>query len=541
MPAETGEVEVKTAVLSVADKTGLEQFAKGLNKMGVSLLATGGTFKALDEAGVKVRSLTDAMGLSEALSGRVKTLHSNLFAGILAKREDKGHMRELKEMRVTPIDMVVCNFYPFEKVSSDPKATEEDVIENIDIGGPSMVRASTKNHRYVTVVPSPKFYARVLEEMTKKHGKVGLELRRAMAVEAFAMTATYDAAIYNELWKRFASSREPFPGKFLLTATKYQDARYGENPDQKATIYSIDGAKSMTGWKQLAGDAMSFNNWLDIGSAYDIVEGFEDVPTAATVKHGNISGFAFAGTIARAYELAHRCDPEADFGGTVIANREIGPDAARLIGKNEGQDDGSVYTEIVIAPGYQAKALEIMTGKQKKKMRLIQAGERPDYRYDFKELEGAVLLQETTDYRRKLDRSKLTFPTKAKPDELTLQKLLATWELVRRVRSNGIVVADGKPNAKGGLGEYWTLGVASFRKRSGAVKIALDNAGKRAEGAVCASDGFFPFRDNVDFLGKAGVKAVIQPGGSISDGDVVKAADSYGMAMVMTHTRAFKH
>ena len=541
MVAETGDREIRTAILSVADKSGLVEFAKGLEKFGVSLLATGGTFSSLKERGVGVRSLQDAMGLSEALSGRVKTLHSNLFAGILAKRDDPRHMKELEAMKVTPVDMVVCNFYPFEKVSADPAADEESVIENIDIGGPSMVRASTKNHLYVTVVPSPKFYARVLDEMQRKGGKVGLQLRRDMAVEAFSATASYDAAIYNELWRRFASSKEPFPGKFLLSATKYQDARYGENPDQKATIYSIDGSKSMTSWKQLAGEALSFNNYLDIGSAYDIVEGFDSVPTASTVKHGNISGFAFASTIARAYELAHKCDPEADFGGTVVLNRRVDVAAARLIGKNEGKEDASVYTEILIAPGFEERALELLAAKQKKKMRLIEAGVRPDYRFDFKELEGAVLLQETTDYRKKLERSKLTFPTKAKPDEATVAKMLASWELVRRVRSNGIVVADGRADSKGGLVEFWTLGVASFRKRSGAVKIALDNAGERAKGAVCASDGFFPFRDNVDLLGKAGVRAVIQPGGSISDPEVVKAADEYGMSMAMTHTRAFKH
>jgi phosphoribosylaminoimidazolecarboxamide formyltransferase / IMP cyclohydrolase len=540
VPKRSDDVEVKTAILSVADKSGLVDFANGLRSFGISLLATGGTYSALKEAGVEVKSLGEAMGLSEALSGRVKTLHSNLFAGILAKRGDPGHIRELKAMGVSPIDMVVCNFYPFEKVASDPGATDETVVENIDIGGPSMVRASTKNHLYVTVVPSPRLYAPVLEELTKKGGKVGLELRKSLAVEAFAITASYDAVIYNELRRRFVAG-EAFPGKFVLSASKHQDARYGENPDQKAAIYSIDGAKSMTGWKQLSGEAMSFNNYLDVGSAYDIVEGFEDFPTAATVKHGQISGFAFAPTVARAYALAHACDPEADFGGTVILNRVVDLAAAGLIGKNEGKDDGSVYTEILIAPTYEGAALELLKAKQKKKIRMIQAGERPDYRYDLRELEGALLLQEPADYRKKLERSKLTFPTKAKPDDETIQKLLATWEVVRRVQSNGIVVADGRLGKGGRLDEFWTVGVASFRKRSGAVRIALDNAGPRAKGAVCASDGFFPFRDNIDFLGKAGVSAVIQPGGSISDDEVVKAADEYGMAMAITHTRAFKH
>jgi phosphoribosylaminoimidazolecarboxamide formyltransferase / IMP cyclohydrolase len=534
------DAEVKTAILSVADKSGLVDFAKGLTSFGTSLLATGGTFTALKESGVEVRSLGEAMGLSEALSGRVKTLHSNLFAGILAKRGDAGHLMELKAMGVSPIDMVVCNFYPFEKVASDTKATDETIIENIDIGGPSMVRASTKNHLYVTVVPSPRFYAPVLQEMTKKGGKVGLGLRRTLAVEAFAITASYDSMIYNELRRRFSPDVK-FPGRFLLSASKHQDARYGENPDQKASVYSIDGVRSMTSWKQLSGEALSFNNYLDIGSAYDIVEGFEDVPTAATVKHGQVSGFAFAPSIAKAYALAHACDPEADFGGTVIVNRRVDAPAAGLIGKNEGKEDESVYTEILIAPGYDEDAREILATKQKKKIRMIQADQRPDYAFDLKELEGALLLQEGVDYRNRLERSKLTFPTEVKPDGDTVDKLLATWEVVRRVQSNGIVIANGSHGNSGRLEEFWTLGVASFRKRSGAVKIALDNAGGRAHGAVCASDGFFPFRDNVDFLGRAGVAAVVQPGGSISDADVVKAANEYGMAMAMTHTRAFKH
>ncbi|MDA4118555.1 MAG: bifunctional phosphoribosylaminoimidazolecarboxamide formyltransferase/IMP cyclohydrolase [Thaumarchaeota archaeon] len=541
MSKTTGDREIKTAILSVADKSGLVEFAKGLESFGTSLLATGGTYSSLKDAGVEVKSLQEAMGLSEALSGRVKTLHSNLFAGILAKRDDDAHMRELKEMGVTPIDMVVCNFYPFEKVAADPDATEETIIENIDIGGPSMVRASTKNHLYVTVVPSPRFYGRVLDELSEKRGKVGIALRRAMAVEAFSATASYDALVYNELWRRFSSSQETFPSRLVLSASKYLDARYGENPDQKATIYSIDGTRNMTSWEQLAGEALSFNNYLDIGSAYDIVEGFEEAATAATVKHGQISGFAFAPTIAGAYSLAHACDPEADFGGTVVLNRNVDLAAARLIGRNEGEDDGSVYTEIVIAPSYEDTALRLLESKQKKKMRIIRAGDRPDYKYDLKELVGAVLLQDAVDYRKKLDANKLTFPTKVKPDSQAVQKLLATWEVVRRVQSNGIVVADGKCDKEGRLSEFWTLGVASFRKRNGAVKIALDNAGARAKGAVCASDGFFPFRDDVDFLGKAGVSAVIQPGGSKSDDEIVKTADGYGIGMAMTHTRAFKH
>jgi phosphoribosylaminoimidazolecarboxamide formyltransferase / IMP cyclohydrolase len=532
------EREVKTAILSVADKTGLVEFAKSLERLGVGLLATGGTLGLLREGGARAKSLQEAMGLSEALSGRVKTLHSGLFAAILAKRTPE-HLAELRAMGVAPIDMVVCNFYPFERVARDPAKGEDELVENIDIGGPSMVRAASKNHRYVTVVPSPRFYGPVLDELSAKGGKVSLEFRRAMAVEAFAITASYDATVHNELWGR-SPERSGFPSKFLLSASKYQDARYGENPDQKAAIYSIDGASGMTGWKQLSGDPLSFNNYLDIGSAYDILEGFEYLPAAATVKHGQISGFALAPTVSEAYSLAHSCDPEADYGGTVILNRPVDSEAARLIGKNEGAGDSSVYTEIVIAPDFEGGAREILLSKQKKKVRMIQVTGRPDYRYDVKAVEGALLLQDAVDYRVRLATARLTFPTRLKPDEGTVQKLLAAWEVVRRVQSNGIVVADGELEG-GRLTRFWTVGVASFRKRNWAVKIALENAGERAMGGVCASDGFFPFRDNIDLLGAAKVAAAIQPGGSISDDEIVRAADEYSMAMALTHTRAFKH
>ena len=518
----------------MSDKSGLADFARVLTSFGVEILATGGTFTALKEAGLEPRSLQDDLHLPSAVSGRVKTLHAPLHAAILAK-DTEGHMAELKAMGVKPIDMVVCNFYPFQKMLSGG-ATEETLVENIDIGGPTMVRAASKNFERVTVVPSPKFYPVVVEEMRRLGGETSLELRRRLAKETFSLTASYDIAVAGGLGR----GAKGFPERLLISADKVMDAKYGENPDSKAAMYSVAGWTTMAGWKQLAGDALSFNNFLDIGSAYDIVEGFEGSAAVATVKHGQISGFAFAPTVEEAYTLAHACDPEADFGGTVVANKEIDFSAARKIGKNEGTKDGSVYTEIVIAPGFTQEAIDLLAAKQKKKMRLIEAGQRPDYPYDLKVVEGAILLQDSTDYRVKLDRGKATVPTERKPDGPQLTKLFAAWEVVRRVQSNGIVIADGE-FAGGELKKFWTLGVASFRKRNGAVRIALDNAGARAKGAVCASDGFFPFTDSIDELGSAGVSAVIQPGGSVADESVVKAADAHGMAMVLTHTRAFKH
>ncbi|MBI3859764.1 MAG: bifunctional phosphoribosylaminoimidazolecarboxamide formyltransferase/IMP cyclohydrolase [Thaumarchaeota archaeon] len=529
-----GVVKVRTAVVSVSDKSGLSSFAEGLSGFGVEILATGGTYTALKDQGVAVKSLQDDMGLPTAVSGRVKTLHAPLHAAILAKRTPEN-LAELREMGVKPVDMVVCNFYSFREAMMKQDSTDDLLVESIDIGGPTMVRAGSKNFESVAVVSDPSMYGPVLEEMKSHAGGTSLQFRRRLGVEAFALTSAYDAAIFNGL----GHGPGPLPERLLVSATKFKDAKYGENPDRAAVIYSIDGWRTMSQWKQLGGDTLSFNNFLDIGSAYDIVEGV-DSPAVATVKHGNISGFAFAPTVAEAYSLAHACDPQADFGGTVVANRAVDVEAALLIGKNEGARDLSVYTEIVISPDFTPEAISVLENKQKKKIRVIKADSRPDFPYDLKVVQGAVLAQEAVDYRTKLDPKVVTYPTKSKPDGDQVQKLLAAWEVVRKVHSNGIVVAQGEVEG-GRLVRFWTLGVASFRKRNGAVKIALDNAGPRAKGAVCASDGFFPFRDSLELLAAAGVSAVIQPGGSANDQDSVDAADEHGMAMAITHTRAFRH
>lgn len=531
-----GIVKVRTAIFSLSDKAGSVEFARKLIEFGVDVLATGGTFASMKEAGLGVKSLQDDMNLPTAVSGRVKTLHAPLHAAILAKGTDE-HRAELKALGVPPVDMVVCNFYPFRDALRKLGSADEAIVESIDIGGPTMVRAASKNFERVVVVPSPDHYEAVVEEMTRLGGGTSLEFRRRMAVEAFSITSSYDEAVYNGLR---GGPDAGLPGKLLVAASKVQDAKYGENPDRKAVIYSIDGWTTMADWKKLAGDTLSFNNFLDVGSAYDIVEGYDDVPAVATVKHGQISGFAFAPTVAEAYSLAHSCDPEADFGGTVVTNRPIGLDAAKLIGKNERTDDGSVYTEILMAPSFTEDALALLKGKQKKKIRVIQTRIRPDFPYDLKVIEGAVLAQESPDYRAKLDPSMITVSTKTKPDRKQLDRLLAAWEVVRKVQSNGIVVAQGSFEGAS-LTRFWTLGVASFRKRNGAVRIALENAGDRAKGAVCASDGFFPFRDSVDLLAESGVSAVIQPGGSANDSSSIEAADQHGIAMAFTHTRAFKH
>ncbi|MEM2339396.1 MAG: bifunctional phosphoribosylaminoimidazolecarboxamide formyltransferase/IMP cyclohydrolase, partial [Nitrososphaerales archaeon] len=500
-------------------------------------LATLGTYKTLKESNIPCEKIEERLRYPEMLNGRVKTLQAEIFSAILAKRE-KSHLQQLEAYNIQPIDMVVCNFYPFEKTASLPNVSIEKLIENIDIGGPSLVRAAAKNYQYVVVVPDPKYYNQVAEEL-ENTGFISLSTRQKLAYSAFSIVAAYDIAIHREL-KKYLNPHELFPEKFFISATKFEDAKYGENPNQRAAVYKLDGYKTMAEWEQLFGEQRSFNNYLDIGKAYEILKGFEYTPAAATVKHGNISGFAFAPTLAEAYTLAHECDPEADYGCATVVNRKVDVESAKLIGKNPGVEDKSVYTEILIAPDYDLEALEILKAKQKKKIRIIKYHEPSNYPYDIRILEGVLLVQEPTDYNKKLDRSKLTYPTEEKPDPQTLEKLLAAWELVRKVPSNGIVIADGKVE-NGKLTYFWTYGVASFRKRNGAVKIALDNAGKRAKGAVAASDGFFPFRDSIDLLGEAGIKAVIQPGGSINDEKIIEAANEYNIAMVFTHERAFKH
>jgi phosphoribosylaminoimidazolecarboxamide formyltransferase / IMP cyclohydrolase len=535
------DLKIRSALLSTFDKSGITDFAKKLSSHGVSLIATGGTQSVLEKAGLKVVSLEKIARFPEMLDGRVKTLQPEIFAGILAKKSSSDHMKQITEKGIGAIDMVVCNFYAFEKTASRTDSTEEEVVEMIDIGGPSIVRASAKNFESVCVVPASRYYDKIGKEMDELDGSVSYETRKRMALSAFEMVAGYDIAIYNTLNSRLDPNQE-FPNSFYLSATAFQTPKYGENPDQKAMIYSINGAGGgLPDWKQLFGDVRSYNNYLDIASSYEILEGFEDHPAAATVKHGQISGFAFSTSLADAYRLAHACDPEADFGNTTVLNRIVDSETSKLVGKNSGGPDDSVYTEIVLAPGYEPEALEILKRKQKKKMRIIQTTNPSSYPFDVKVMEGLTLIQKSTDYSKKLAPSKVTVETKSEPDDCSLAVLLGLWEVVRHVQSNGIVIGDGEVSSSGKLEKLWTYGVGTFRKRNGATKIALDNAGKRANGALCASDGFFPFPDSIEMLGKAGVKGIIQPGGSQNDRIIVEASENYGIPMLFTHERAFKH
>lgn len=537
------DVTVKRVLLTVFDKTGLVELAQSLRKFEVELIATGGTKSSLEKAGLRTTSLEEIGHFPEMLDGRVKTLQPEIFAGILARKLSSEHLKQISSHGIKPIDMVVCNFYAFEAASEKPDIKEEELVEMIDIGGPSLVRAASKNFESVCIVPSPRYYNDIQKELESRGGSISYATRKAMALRAFEIVASYDVAIYNTLSRRFSPDVQ-FPNSFFLAARGYEIPKYGENPDQKAMIYAINGSKGgIPEWQQIYGDTRSYNNQLDIASSFEILEGFESYPAAATVKHGQISGFAYSRDgLADAYRLAHACDPEADFGNTTVVNRIIDLETSKLIGKNEDGDasDPSVYTEIVLAPAYDKGALEILKAKQKKKMRLIQTTSRSSFPYDVKILQGLAMVQETPDYRRKLPHSKITVETSSKPTPSDTAVLLGLWEVARRVESNAIVIGNGEVN-QGELTKLWTLGVGSFRKRNGATKIALDNAGKRANGAYCASDGFFPFPDSVEMLGEAGIKGIIQPGGSISDKKVVEASNRYSIPMLITHERAFKH
>lgn len=528
-------INVRSALLSVSDKTGLVEFAQALARLGVKMMATGGTYDTLAGSGLKVMRLEEMTSFPEMLDGRVKTLQPEVFAGILAKRNDL-HMNQLSARGLEAIDMVVCNFYP---MRYNGNATMEELVEHIDIGGPSMVRAASKNFESVVVVPSRRFYSSLAQEMESNKGSVSLATSKILAEASWGEIASYDIAIHGE-FRRISRSPAIFPSRIFIPGEIIQETKYGENPDQRGAIYRIDGQDGMWNWEQLFGESLSFNNRLDIGRSFEILDGFEEFPTACTVKHGHISGLAIAPTLREAYQLAHECDPEADFGSTVMFNKAVDIETARLVGKNEGEGDKSVFTEVVIAPGFDQDALATLKSKQKRKMQIIQVGNRSSLPFDIRILQGSMLVQQTPNYSDKLGAEGLTIVTKQKPDSGTIQKLLLAWEIVRRVESNGIVIGDGKTDGTN-LTHFWTYGVASFRKRSGSVKIALDNAGERARGAVAASDGFFPFRDNIDLLAKVGISAVIQPGGSLNDTKVIDAADEQGLIMAFTNKRAFRH
>lgn len=510
---------MKRALISVYDKRGIVDFSLELTKLGWEIISTGGTSKVLKEAGIEVIDIEEITNFPEILEGRVKTLHPNIHGGLLYRRDRKEDVETLKELNIHSIDMVVNNLYPFEETVKKEGVSHEEIIENIDIGGPSMIRAAAKNYKYVTVVIDPADYDRVIEELKDK-GETSLELRKSLARKVFQYTAYYDSLIANYFNKLDSVD---YPEIITLSFKDKMDLRYGENPHQKAAFYrEIDNLEgTIAAGIQLHGKELSFNNINDGNGALEILKEFEE-PTVVAVKHANPCGIGSGETLLEAYDKAYESDKVSIFGGIIAANREIDEEVASRI--NE------IFIEIVMAPSFTKKALSILTSK--KNIRIIQIPDimRKDYPfYDVKKVLGGILIQERD---KALLGEELKVVTKRKPTDKEMEDLLFAWKAVKGIKSNGVLLAKDKGTIGIGMGEV---------NRVWAVKAAIERAGEKVKGSVLASDGFFPFKDSVEALAQAGVTAIIQPGGSIRDEESIVEADRNNMAMIFTGMRHFKH
>ncbi len=510
-------MQVKRALLSVSDKTGLVEFAKVLHELGVEIISTGGTMKTLREAGIPVTYVSDITGFPEIMDGRVKTLNPLIHGGILAIRDNEAHLAAMEKYGIGAIDLVAVNLYPFGQTVANPDATLADAIENIDIGGPAMIRAAAKNFSYVTVIVNPARYNDVAVALTA--GGVSPALRMALAKEAFGHTAEYDAAISRYLAGQCGEGL--FPDKLQLVYNKSNTLRYGENPHQQAAVYHDSGSSSgIAAARQLHGKELSFNNLVDLEAAWNIACEFSE-PAVVIVKHTNPCGTGIGATIAEAYQKAFDADPVSAFGGIIALNKQVDGAVAWKI--------SNLFVEAIIAPGFTSEALEILTAK--KNIRLIEAGPSShNDQFDLKKISGGLLVQQADLSVDSEDSWQTVTKKQLTADQRT--QLAFAWKVVKHVKSNAIVVADNNQ----------TLGVgAGQMNRVGAAEIAFKQAGEKAHGAVMASDAFFPFGDTVEAAAQAGIAAIIQPGGSLRDDESIAAADRHGIAMVFTGIRHFKH
>ncbi len=522
--AGPGVVRVRRALLSVSDKQGIVDLASGLAELDVELVSTGGTARELSGAGLAVRSIEDFTGFPEIMDGRVKTLHPRLYAGLLARRDEESHLAAAREQAIEQVDLVCVNLYPFERTIASGEATEQQAIENIDIGGPTMIRAAAKNSSFAAVLVDPADYEPVLAELRERDGLLSLETRRRLAGKAFACTARYDAAIAN--W--FAGRLEDgFPAARNETWEKVTDLRYGENPHQQAAYYARAGAPThlLDGVRQLHGKELSFNNLLDLSAARELVEDFDE-PACAIVKHNNPCGAAIGESVQIAYEKAFACDPQSAYGGVIALNRRVERECAEQL--------SAQFIEVLLAPGFTAEALEVLT--EKKNVRLLELAHWPEPRV---ELEAKAVLGGQLVQSRDLvseTREQMSSMAAREPDEREWQDMLFAWRVCRHVRSNAIVIAAGGATIGIGAGQM---------SRVDAVRIAVEKAQAfRPEllgGSALASDAYFPFPDGPQIALDAGVSAIIQPGGSVRDDLTVQAVDAAGAAMVATGRRHFRH
>ncbi len=500
------------ALVSVYDKTGVAEFCRGLVDLGYEIVSTGATARHLREAGVPVTEVSSLTGFPEILGGRVKTLHPAVHAGILADRANPEHQRELEERGIVPFDLVVVNLYPFREAVARG-ASEGETLEMVDIGGPAMLRAAAKNHRWVGVVTSPGDYAGVLEEL-RVRGSLSSSTRRHLAARAFAHTASYDSAIARWL------EDELFPERLVLSFTLRQPLRYGENPHQRGALYTLDDEPGFAGsFRQLQGKELSFVNMLDAEGAWNAVLELAR-PACVIVKHTTPCGAALGASSAEAYSRALASDPVSAYGGIVAFNVEVDGEAATRVAE--------VFTEVVVAPGFSEEALGIFSGK--KNLRLLLADPEKRGRREYRGIDGGLLVQEPD--RGPDPQADMRVVTRREPSPEEWGDLLFAMAVCRAVKSNAIVLARERATVGVGAGQM---------SRVDSVKIAGAKAGERSRGAVMASDAFFPFRDGVDAAAEAGVTAVIQPGGSVRDEEVIAAADEHGMAMVFTGRRHFRH
>ncbi|MEO5376916.1 MAG: bifunctional phosphoribosylaminoimidazolecarboxamide formyltransferase/IMP cyclohydrolase [Magnetococcus sp. DMHC-6] len=531
-------IPIKRALISVSDKTGLEVFAKGLVALGVQILSTGGTARQLQLQGIEVTDVSDYTEFPEMLDGRVKTLHPKIHGGLLGLRDHPGHRHQMVQHGIEPIDMVVVNLYPFEATVANESVTLEAAIEQIDIGGPSMLRSAAKNYRFVTVITDPALYPEILSEMQNAKGVVSAATNARLARQAFARTAAYDAAISNWLSAMDESGNKlPYPATWTTQFHLRQPMRYGENPHQKAAFYVESrperGEPSVANARQLQGKELSFNNIHDANGAFELIKEFQD-PAMVIVKHTNPCGVAVDENLLAAYRKARDTDPVSSFGGIIACNRTIDADVAREI--------CAMFVEAIIAPGFSESALEIFS--EKKNIRLLETpvGKAQDiaHRWEVKQVTGGMLLQERDLHM--LSESDLRCVTKRSPTEQQLRDLLFSWKVVKHVKSNAIVYAKDLVTVGVGAGQMSRvdsskIAVWKAHETASFLKRALDPL----RGSVLASDAFFPFRDGVDAAAQAGAVAVIQPGGSVRDQEVIDAANEHNMAMIFTGVRHFKH
>jgi phosphoribosylaminoimidazolecarboxamide formyltransferase/IMP cyclohydrolase len=517
---------IQQALISVSDKTGVADFARGLARFGVTLLSSGGTARLLRESGVEVTEVADYTGFPELLDGRVKTLHPKVHAGILARRDVSGHMAALERAAIPPIDLVVVNLYPFAATVARPGCTLEEAVENIDIGGPALLRSAAKNFEHVAVVTDPADYGAVLKEMGSAGGALGAATRLALAQKAFSHTAHYDGAISNYLTAlEAAGGRSRFPRRLNLQFERVQELRYGENPHQEAAFYRDlrPAPGSLASYRQLQGKELSYNNIADADAAWECVKCFSG-PACVIVKHANPCGAARAADLAEAYGRALATDPTSAFGGIVAFNRELDAPAAQAVAQQ--------FVEVVIAPAISAEAARALAGKAGTRVLEVQPGPGAND-YDFKRVGGGMLVQAPD--TAGIEARDLKTVTRTRPSEAQTADLMFAWTVARFVKSNAIVFCGGGR----------TLGVgAGQMSRVDAARIAVlkaQSAGLDLRGSVVASDAFFPFRDGVDVAAQAGARAIIQPGGSLRDDEVIAAANEHGIAMVFTGTRHFRH